>query len=486
MDGSDAYRESLKDRESLKEPTVSAEWFPVAVPALEGVAILTLSYLTGVGYHLLVYAQYGPVNDFIVLGGLAALWFIGAMSLRGDYELEPFIVRSRGVARTASVWTAAFAILILAGFLTKTTDQYSRGWLLLFYLLGLGLLTGIDFALHRFVRAAARGGRMTARRVLLVGTKSAISDYMLHTQGCGAGSGCQIASTIVLPHDFDVSQVRLDEVCQDVREAVRRARSFWVTDVLLLFGAIDKTKAPIVDEVMELPAEVHVGGLDLLDVYPSAKPKQIGGMRTLSLAGAPLTFAERLLKWVFDFVLASVAFVLALPVFGLVALAIKLDSAGPVLFTQRRRGFNSRQFRIFKFRTMSTMDDGETVVQAMQNDARVTRVGRVLRKTNLDELPQLINVLRGEMSLVGPRPHAVAHDQHYGAIIRRYGRRLNVKPGITGWAQVNGFRGPTKTSGDMRKRVLHDLYYVNNWSIAFDVQILVMTLLNRDAYRNAF
>jgi exopolysaccharide biosynthesis polyprenyl glycosylphosphotransferase len=159
------------------------------------------------------------------------------------------------------------------------------------------------------------------------------------------------------------------------------------------------------------------------------------------------------------------------------AIAIKLDSRGPVFFIQSRHGYNHRVIRVVKFRTMTVAEDGAVVTQAVRGDKRVTRVGRFLRRTSLDELPQLFNVLRGELSLIGPRPHAVTHNESYSQILARYANRHKVKPGITGWAQVNGCRGETKTPEDMRKRVELDLYYIKNWSPVLDAQILARTLL---------
>jgi exopolysaccharide biosynthesis polyprenyl glycosylphosphotransferase len=178
--------------------------------------------------------------------------------------------------------------------------------------------------------------------------------------------------------------------------------------------------------------------------------------------------------------------VFAAPFLLAIAALIKLDSPGPVLFRQRRHGFNQSEFRVFKFRTMTTLDDGRIVRQATKNDSRITRVGRHLRRFNLDELPQLLNVLLGQMSLVGPRPHALTHNDHYEELIRLYARRHNVKPGITGWAQVNGFRGETRAVRDMQRRVEHDFHYIDNWSLFFDVKILLLTVLSPKTYRNAY
>jgi exopolysaccharide biosynthesis polyprenyl glycosylphosphotransferase len=174
------------------------------------------------------------------------------------------------------------------------------------------------------------------------------------------------------------------------------------------------------------------------------------------------------------------------PFLLVVSLAIMLDSPGPVLFRQARGGFNGRAFQILKFRTMRVMEDGPMITQATLNDRRLTRIGRWLRRSSVDELPQLINVLRGDMSLVGPRPHALAHDAQYSSLISNYPYRHHVKPGITGWAQVNGFRGETARVSLMKQRIDLDLWYVTNWSFWLDLRILFWTVLEVLRTRNAF
>jgi lipopolysaccharide/colanic/teichoic acid biosynthesis glycosyltransferase len=174
------------------------------------------------------------------------------------------------------------------------------------------------------------------------------------------------------------------------------------------------------------------------------------------------------------------------PVFAALALLIKLDSAGPIFFLQHRHGFNQKPFRIIKFRTMRTLEDGAMISQAKEDDPRVTHVGSRLRRWSIDELPQLLNVIKGDMSLVGPRPHAVSHDREFELRIALYARRHNVKPGITGWAQIHGYRGETDTEEKLQKRVEHDLYYIDNWSLGLDLQILVRTVLSLARNRNAY
>jgi len=190
-------------------------------------------------------------------------------------------------------------------------------------------------------------------------------------------------------------------------------------------------------------------------------------------------------KRALDIVASLVGIVLLLPLFALISLAIVLDSKGPVLFCQRRHGRDGTVFGILKFRSMRVLEDDAAVVQATKNDARVTRVGAFLRKTSLDELPQLFNVLSGEMSLVGPRPHAIAHDEYYGARIKAYDQRQRVKPGITGWAQVNGARGETPELADMEKRIALDAWYVAHHGLALDLLILARTPMVVLSRRNA-
>src|SRR4051794_3422784 len=182
-------------------------------------------------------------------------------------------------------------------------------------------------------------------------------------------------------------------------------------------------------------------------------------------------------KSMLDFVLAALSLFLLSPLLILVAVAIHFDSKGPILFKQTRTGLNGKTFRIYKFRTMSVLEDGPYIQQATPDDERVTRIGRWLRQMSIDEIPQLVNVLRGEMSLVGPRPHALAHDQYYSQRIVQYDERFRVKPGITGWAQINDSRGETPTLADMQRRVDLDLWYIQNWALILDLKILALTIV---------
>jgi len=241
-----------------------------------------------------------------------------------------------------------------------------------------------------------------------------------------------------------------------------------------------------VDVFLRTPAEIHLGSEAILDRFKEARVVQFGPTAGLGLTRPPLTRLQRAEKRAFDVLAATLGLIALAPLFALVALCIRLEGPGPILFRQTRYGFNQEPFRIFKFRTMSTMEDGADVKAATRADPRVTRVGAVLRRFSIDELPQLLNVLMGEMSIVGPRPHALAHDQRYVARISRYARRHNVKPGITGWAQVCGHRGEIRDDEDMQARIEHDLYYVDNWSLWLDIKIVLRTVLSATAHQNAY
>jgi putative colanic acid biosynthesis UDP-glucose lipid carrier transferase len=218
----------------------------------------------------------------------------------------------------------------------------------------------------------------------------------------------------------------------------------------------------------------------------SRRSRELDSAICVELHRGPLTAVERAAKRCIDVLLAGIALITLLPLLAAVAFAIKLDSPGPVFFRQKRCGFNGRSFGIYKFRTMLVMEDGPSIVQATAADCRVTRIGKWLRRTSIDELPQLFNVLDGSMSLVGPRPHAVAHDSEFDKVVWNYAFRQRVKPGLTGWAQVHGCRGPTPTAALIERRVEYDLWYIDNWSLRLDLAILLQTPIEVLRGRNAY
>jgi Undecaprenyl-phosphate glucose phosphotransferase len=259
--------------------------------------------------------------------------------------------------------------------------------------------------------------------------------------------------------------------------------------VIALPPAADRRLDSIVKGLEHLPVRISIVthlASDLIEAGSRHRVASVGTVGLIDVKAKPLDGWGRAIKAVEDYVLGTLLLLIAAPILALIALAVKLDSPGPVLFRQRRHGRNQQVFDVLKFRTMHVMENGASVRQATRDDPRVTRVGRFLRRTSLDELPQLVNVLRGEMSLVGPRPHALAHDQHYGEILARYTNRQQVKPGITGLAQIKGLRGETETVEKMEARLREDLAYVNDWSIWLDLKILALTGVRVWGNRNAY
>jgi len=454
------------------------------VAAIEAMTITAVSAITGAIWHQFAYGNAGEVQSFVDVGVLAGLLYTLPFLFGTEYRADNFLAGRRTRARILNVWTYAFFALAALAFLTKTTGSASRGGLALFFVLGGATVVATDALVRRGLRSLVGRGVVSPRRLLVMGSSPSIAQFV--EQHSVAETGVEVTATVSLP-SWDGSSDASPALDDRIDWALDKSRTIGINDVLILVDDAENAGlgARIADRFMDLPVAVHLGQFSIATQFPRLQSARIGKTPTLALRSAPLDPFQLVIKRAFDFTLALVGLLLLAPVFIIVGILIKLDSPGPVFFRQRRRGFNQREFAIWKFRTMTTMDDGAHIKQAVANDPRVTRVGRVLRRFNIDELPQLINVVLGDMSLVGPRPHAVAHDQHYERIIRRYVRRLNVKPGITGWAQVNGYRGLTETDYAMRSRITHDLYYIDNWSIALDIYIMLLTVLSPKAFRNA-
>jgi polysaccharide biosynthesis protein PslA len=460
---------------------LSSTAFAGSAFAIELALIAAIAVLTGAAYHSLFYGFIGSIDQYVSIGGLTGLIYAFTFLVRDEYSVESLLEGHRANSRLFLVWNLAFVALAAIGFLTKSTSDFSRGWLLLFYVVGLVSVVASNAALQRSLAGLIERGIVRRRKLMIVGTEDDVA--RLEREISDGSASVYVAARAIIPEN-----VREPKLIAEVLErAAANARLIGIEDVVISSGLshpeyIDNSIAAF----SLLPVAIHVGAGGLLTRFKDARVARFGRATTLSLVREPLGPFEALSKRVFDVLASSIALLLLSPLFVVLALAIKYDSKGPVYFRQRRRGFNLEEFGIWKFRTMSVLEDGDVVRQATQNDARVTRVGKILRKYSLDELPQLFNVLSGEMSLVGPRPHAVAHDRFFEKRIALYPRRLNMKPGITGWAQVNGFRGATETDDAMSARVDHDLYYIDNWSISFDVYIVFLTVFSRKTMQNAY
>jgi Undecaprenyl-phosphate glucose phosphotransferase len=440
-------------------------------------AITLTAIIIGNVYHAVAYGVQGMTENFLQLGLFIALIFTLSNVMRQEYSIARYLSFSGHGRRSLVLWNIAFIGALASAFVTKTTAEWSRVTFVFFYIFGFVALCLTRAALIHFVKASAAAGGVSARRVFLVGFEDDMHKFIERYSPWTAG--LHIVAASVLRKDGDLRE--------DLALAAASARMMLPDDVFVLVPWSDEaTIDACVDAFLRVPASLHLGPERVLDRFVDARIHKVGTIASLNLVGRPLSTLDVFVKRLFDIVAAASALVLLSPLFLIVAVFIKRDSPGPVLFLQRRYGFNQEPFRIVKFRTMTTLDDDRHVKHTAENDVRITRVGRWMRRYNIDELPQLLNVLIGQMSLVGPRPHALAHDQLFEQTIALYARRHNVKPGITGWAQVNGFRGGISDDAKIRMRIEHDLFYIDNWTLLLDLRILFLTVFSRKAYRNAY
>jgi Undecaprenyl-phosphate glucose phosphotransferase len=378
----------------------------------------------------------------------------------------------------------AFAVFVFAAFLLKVTHVYSRGVLLAQLVTVAACVPVLRTALAARLRALIASGEICARLAVLIGD---VRDCARLARPLRE-AGIQPVRFIAIPHTNE----RFDAAPQSpangmtLEAMIEECRELQPDDALIVANNGVLSRVPAIARALaELPLDVHIVSGEYLDLLAASRIVAYGKVATARVFDSPMSPAARCAKRVFDATTAALALIVLAPLFALVALAIKLESSGPVFFIQSRHGYNNAPIRILKFRTM-VVSRGAPFKQASRCDLRTTRMGRFLRTTSIDELPQLINVLSGDMSLVGPRPHAIIHNEMFAPLIASFWRRHNVRPGITGWAQVNGCRGETDTIEKMRRRVEYDLYYVDHWSFTFDLAIIAMTLFSRRPHCNAY
>jgi Undecaprenyl-phosphate glucose phosphotransferase len=459
-----------------------ARFVSTAAMAGDFLTVLATAAATSMVYHLLVYAHWGDFERTAELALLLSAIFVFTNLLQRRYRLRRYLSARGQILEAFNVWNVTMVAFIAVGFLAKVVDNYSRAVLILTYMAGIPLITLSRHWIVKTISLASKTGRIAAQSIMIVGREEEVMSFVNRHQPWNYG--LMVDEIMLLRAGAGGAEPGLDEA--DIQTAVARARLKRPDAVFIALPWSERALIErCIDAFMTTPVAIHLAPEQILERFDNPRITQLGSIASLELTPPPLGLIEVALKRVFDLAVSSVLLVVLSPLFALIALAIRLDSRGPVLFLQGRHGFNQQTFRIIKFRTMRTMDDGDHVPQATLNDPRITRVGALLRRYNLDELPQLANVILGQMSLVGPRPHAVAHDREYEQRIGLYARRHNVKPGITGWAQVHGLRGETQTDDKMAKRVAHDLWYIDNWSFWLDVVIMFQTVFARKAYANA-
>ena len=457
--------------------------------------IVLTEYVTAASVSYLVSLIYGgalegaPTETQYIVSAVCIATLLTVITL-GFRQFTSFQTRPRHsfIIHGLGAVVLSFSLFLSALFLLKVAEGYSRATFLLQFLSVSTAVLWSRAAWHRTIQNAVAKGTLQAQRVILVGDAANRSSFA----GELAARGINVVAALDAPHVVgSVSTGRQRFKPADIEKQLHLIKPtcrWLLPDYVVLLATANSLQmtCQLSRGLSDLPVTVLVVLVDSPDMLATSRVVEFGNALAIEVLRTPLSRLDLFLKRTFDIVVAAAALITLAPLLALVALAIKLDSRGPVLFRQTRHGFNNRSIRIFKFRSMTTMEDGPQFRQAVKNDPRVTRVGRLLRRSNIDELPQLLNVLLGEMSIVGPRPHATAHNKMFEDRIGSFARRHNVKPGLTGWAQVNGCRGETDTLAKMQRRVELDLQYIDNWSFSFDLRICFLTLFCKKAYLNAF
>tara|TARA_R110000824_G_scaffold390760_2_gene587451 strand:+ start:119971 stop:121488 length:1518 start_codon:yes stop_codon:yes gene_type:complete len=458
-------------RRVIAETVLLLDFFSISVSSILAQWIYIVTYLGSIQ----------NIGMYLTVGVLGAIAGVTAIRSQGVYEADALSSLRNQSTRLLFGLAVAFVALLTAGYFLKVSANFSRGWMFTWLSLSFSMLIFIHFVAARILKRWKSFG-LFARRVAVYGSGDVARSLIERLS-----SDLQRVRILGVFDDLSPKQMPSVLLAGGLSDLIRMGQETHFDEVIIALPSSEPKRIEnAISQLSILPTKINLCPDGFAFNLRPLGVVNIDGVSLLELVQPPMDNWAPILKAIEDRVLAGIAIFLVLPFLLLIALAIKIDSAGPVFFKQRRHGFNHRIISVFKFRTMNVTLDGAHIPQTTRHDPRVTRVGRFLRRTSLDELPQLFNVLRGDMSLVGPRPHAVAHNEHYASILEIYAVRHKVKPGITGWAQINGYRGETDTPEKMRKRVEYDLYYIENWSIWFDVKILFLTPFLGLFGKNAF
>lgn len=460
------------DRSSFISPIVLSGSFRL-------LELLLVAVIGFAGYHAYVAEDYATFPMYLGALCYTALLQLLVFQALNVYTIQSFNSPFRQIPKLWLGLSVVFCILIVSAFFLKMGEQFSRVWLLAWFTISILLLSSMRFAIAAVLNKWTADGRIY-RRAVVVG---------------GGPQGIKVIKDLEALENSDIRicgvfDERSDDRVPSVIENYPKLGNY---DELVDFGRLSRIDLLIItlpltaeNRIMSVLKKLWVLPVDIRLAAHTTKLRfrpraysYIGNVPFLDVFDKPLGDWDFVLKWSFDKIVALLSLILLSPVMLVVALAVRLTSKGPALFKQKRYGFNNELIEVYKFRSMYTdMADANASKLVTKDDPRVTPVGRFIRKTSLDELPQLFNVLKGDLSLVGPRPHALqakAASQHYHDVVDGYFARHRVKPGITGWAQINGWRGETDTEEKIKQRVEHDLYYIENWSLFMDIYILFCT-----------
>lgn len=468
-------------------PARSTPLSPSVVSGVIGLSDCVSVLGTGAVIYLL-YLGWGvdPLHVYVSALVIASSLIITAFYFVKLYEFQSIVNPGQQLKRILLVCGTVFLLLVTLAFALKISEEISRVWSFSTLIIATILICTLRWYGYLILRRLANAG-LLSRNVAIVGTGEQAEKLLQHLERAD-----EPWIRIVGIFDDRIVDAEVEYMGHRILGNIGDLQVFSlkhrIDDVIVtLPWNAEQRLTEIVGRLQELPVHIRLGS-DLIGyAYPHRTWSSIGEVLLLDIFQKPLSGWKYVAKYLEDKLVATVLLALFGPLMILIAVVVKLDSRGPVLFRQIRYGFNNSKFSVFKFRTMyadPAFASGSK--QAKRDDSRVTRVGRILRRLSLDELPQLFNVLQGTMSLVGPRPHPIPLDDEYARLIKRHFARYRVKPGMTGWAQIKGLRGETSIPDRMKARVEHDLYYIENWSIFFDLRILLSTVVIMLTQKNAY
>jgi Undecaprenyl-phosphate glucose phosphotransferase len=475
---------------TARQSMLSPELVESAIKWVDFTLILaTASVVFTLYFSFLNTAAEGASGRYILTAFVAAIFFCGGLRRVGGYTFRRMTDLRWQATRIAIVWGVTVAVLLLVAFVGKESESFSRGWALSWTSATVGLLI-LSRAVLRLliVRWGQRG--YLVRRLVVVGAGE-LGENLVNALRRADDRNLEILGFFDDRHTRIGPSVAGLPVLGTTADLLTFARRRRVDEFIVALPlSADKRLKSVFERLRRLPVDLRLSAEPIAGTLPIRGISAVGAVPMLDVAERPLKNWNALAKLIEDRLIGVFLLLLFTPLMALVALLIKLDSRGPVLFVQERFGFNNNVIRVLEFRTMY-IDRGDATgaARTVRNDPRVTRIGRLLRALSLDELPQLINVVRGDMSLVGPRPHAItmrAGDRLYNDAVATYLNRHRVKPGITGWAQVNGLRGEVDSLEKARARVEHDLFYIEHWSVWLDIKILLKTAPRLFAQGNAY
>ncbi len=465
----------MKTKITKTGPNILSFLFSLLGPVVSVLSLRIINYLYGVPFE-------GPYMAMAIITFLISFIIFRELQVKSSLRRGAFTIQMKNLALS---WLLLIGILLFLGYASKSSEDYSRRVVITWISITPFVLL-LSYSLARIIVFRFFPPEKFGRRAIIVGMNNLGNNLITELQR-DARLGINVMGYFDDRNQNRLSGQKHQTLLGNLSAIPDYVRNYKIDIIYITLPMVqEKRILALLDALTDTTTSIYfVPDLFVFDLI-NARIDEINGIPVLAICESPFSGVTGLLKRISDIILASLILILVAPLLLAIAIAIKLESTGPVIFRQRRYGLDGEEIIVYKFRSMKVQEDSGTIKQATRNDSRVTRIGGFLRRSSLDELPQFVNVVQGRMSIVGPRPHAVAHNELYRKLIKGYMVRHKVRPGITGWAQINGLRGETDSVDKMKARIEYDLDYLRHWSLRLDMMIILRTILivlwDRNAY----